>query len=83
MKYIIRFFVALVILFVFFMNIIANILLWSEVPKIISIIWLIGTLLSYLMSLKYYELIVVKVKDLLMVLATDTIDYYKKGVVNE
>ena len=65
------------------MNIIANILLWSEVPKIISIIWLIGTLLSYLMSLKYYELIVVKVKDLLMVLATDTIDYYKKGVVNE
>ena len=83
MKYIIRFFVALVILFAFFMNIIANILLWSEVPKIISIIWLIGTLLSYLMSLKYYELIVVKVKDLLMVLATDTIDYYKKGVVNE
>ena len=61
------------------MNIIANILLWSEVPKIISIIWLIGTLLSYLMSLKYYELIVVEVKDLLMVLATDTIDYYKKG----
>ena len=83
MKYIIRFFVALVILFVFFMNIIANILLWSEVPKIISIIWIIGTLLSYLMSLKYYELIVVEVKDLLMVLATDTIDYYKKGVVNE
>ena len=79
MKYIIRFFVALVILFVFFMNIIANILLWSEVPKIISIIWIIGTLLSYLMSLKYYELIVVEVKDLLMVLATDTIDYYKKG----
>ena len=79
MKYIIRFFVALVILFVFFMNIVANILLWSEVPKIISIIWIIGTLLSYLMSLKYYELIVVEVKDLLMVLATDTIDYYKKG----
>ena len=83
MKYIIRFFVALVILFVFFMNIIANILLWSEVPKIISIIWIIGTLLSYLMSLKYYELIVVEVKDLLMVLATDTIDYYKKGGINE
>ena len=83
MKYIIRFFVALVILFVFFMNIIANILLWSEVPKIISIIWIIGTLLSYLMSLKYYELIVVTVKDLLMMLAADTIDYYKKGGVNE
>lgn len=83
MKYIIRFFVALVISFVFVMNIIANILLWSEVPKIISIIWLIGTLLSYLMSLKYYELIVVKVKDLLMVLATDTIDYYKKGDIHE
>ena len=83
MKYIIRFFVALVILFVFFMNIVANILLWSEVPKIISIIWIIGTLLSYLMSLKYYELIVVKVKDLLMVLATDTIDYYKKGDIHE
>lgn len=79
MKYIIRFFVALVILLMFFMNIVANILLWSEVPKIISIIWIIGTLLSYLMSLKYYELIVVEVKDLLMVLATDTIDYYKKG----
>ena len=83
MKYIIRFFVALVILFGFFMNIVANILLWSEVPKIISIIWLIGTLLSYLMSLKYYELIVVEVKDLLMVLATDTIDYYKKGGCHE
>lgn len=83
MKYIIRFFVALVILFAFFMNIVANILLWSEVPKIISIIWLIGTLLSYLMSLKYYELIVATVKDLLMMLATDTIDYYKKGDINE
>ena len=83
MKYIIRFFVALVILFVFFMNIVANILLWSEVPKIISIIWIIGTLLSYLMSLKYYELIVVEVKDLLMVLSTDTIDYYKKGGCHE
>ena len=83
MKYIIRFFVALVILFVFFMNIIANILLWSEVPKIISIIWLIGTILSYLMSLKYYELIVVTVKDLLMMLATDTICYYKKGGSHE
>ena len=83
MKYIIRFFVALVISFVFVMNIIANILLWSEVPKIISIIWLIGTLLSYLMSLKYYELIVATVKDLLMMLATDTIDYYKKGDIHE
>ena len=83
MKYIIRFFVALVILFVFFMNIVANILLWSEVPKIISIIWIIGTLLSYLISLNYYELIIVKVKDLLMVLATDTIDYYKKGYIHE
>ena len=69
--------------FMFFMNIIANILLWSEVPKIISIIWIIGTLLSYLMSLKYYELIVVEVKDLLRVLATDTIDYYKKGSCHE
>ena len=83
MKYIIRFFVALVILFMFFMNIIANILLGSEVPKIISIIWLIGTILSYLMSLKYYELIVVTVKDLLMMLATDTICYYKKGGSHE
>ena len=83
MKYIIRFFVALVILFVFFMNIVANILLWSEVPKIISIIWIIGTLLSFLISLNYYELIIVKVKDLLMVLATDTIDYYKKGDIHE
>ena len=83
MKYIIRFFVALVISFVFVMNIVANILLWSEVPKIISIIWIIGALLSYLMSLKYYELIVVEVKELLMVLATDTIDYYKKGGCHE
>ena len=83
MKYIIRFFVALAISFVFVMNIVANILLWSEVPKIISIIWIIGALLSYLMSLKYYELIVVEVKDLLRVLATDTIDYYKKGSCHE
>ena len=83
MKYIIRFFVGMAVTFMFFMNIIANILLWSEVPKIISIIWLIGTLLNYLMSLKYYELIVVTVKDLLMMLAADTIDYYKKGGVNE
>ena len=79
MKYIIRFFVALVISFMFFMNIVANILLWSEVPKIISIIWIIGTLLSYLMSLNYFELLVVKAKKFLMMLATDTIDYYKKG----
>ena len=83
MKYIIRVFVGMAITFMFAMNIIANILLWSEVPKIISIIWIIGTLLSYLMSLKYYELIVVEVMDLLMVLATDTIDYYKKGGINE
>ena len=83
MKYIIRFFVAMAVTFMFFMNIVANILLWSEVPKIISIIWIIGALLSYLMSLKYYELIVVEVKDLLMVLATDTIDYYKKGSCHE
>ena len=83
MKYIIRLFVAMAVTFMFYMNIIANILLWSEVPKIISIIWIIGTLLSYLMSLKYYELIVVEVKDLLMVLATDTIDYYKKGDIHE
>ena len=83
MKYIIRFFVALVILFMFSMNIVASILLWSEVPKIISIIWIIGTLLSFLISLNYYELIIVKVKDLLMVLATDTIDYYKKGDIHE
>ena len=64
-------------------NKVANILLGSEVPKIISIIWLIGTILSYLMSLKYYELIVVTVKDLLSMLATDTIDYYKKGGSHE
>ena len=83
MKYIIRFFVAMAVTFMFYMNIIANILLWSEVPKIISIIWIIGALLSYLMSLKYYELIVVEVKDLLRVLATDTIDYYKKGGCHE
>ena len=75
MKYIIRFFVALVILFVFFMNIIANILLWSEVPKIISIIWIIATIMSFLLKLNYFELLVVKAKKFLMMLATDTIDY--------
>ena len=83
MKYIIRIFVGMAVTFMFSMNIIANILLWSEVPKIISIIWIIGTLLSYLISLNYYELIIVKVKDLLMVLATDTIDYYKKEDIHE
>ena len=83
MKYIIRFFVALVILFVFFMNIIANILLWSEFPKFISIMWLIATIMSFLLKLNYFELLVVKAKKFLMMLATDTIDYYKKGVVNE
>lgn len=83
MKYIIRIFVGMAVTFMFSMNIIANILLWSEVPKIISIIWIIGTLLSYLISLNYFELLVVKAKKFLMMLATDTIDYYKKGDIHE
>lgn len=83
MKYIIRFFVALVILFMFTMNLIAIVALWDNIPITISILWFIITLIRFFISLNYYELIIVKVKDLLMVLATDTIDYYKKGDIHE
>ena len=83
MKYIIRFFVALVILFMFAMNLIAIVALWDNIPITISIFWFIGTLIGFFISLNYYELIIVKVKDLLIVLATDTIDYYKKGDIHE
>ena len=83
MKYIIRFFVALVILFMFTMNLIAIVALWDNIPITISIFWLIGTLIGFFISLNYYELIIVKAKELLMVLATDTIDYYKKGDIHE
>ncbi len=83
MKYIIRFFVALVILFMFAMNLIAIVALWDNIPITISIFWLIGTLIGFFISLNYYELIIVKAKELLMLLATDTIDYYKKGDIHE
>lgn len=83
MKYIIRFFVALVILFMFAMNLIAIVALWDNIPITISIFWFIGTLIGFFISLNYYELIIVKAKELLMVLATDTIDYYKKGDIHE
>ena len=83
MKYIIRFFVALVILFMFAMNLIAIVALWDNIPITISIYWLIVTLIRFFISLNYYELIIVKAKELLMLLATDTIDYYKKGDIHE
>ncbi len=83
MKYIIRFFVALVILFMFAMNLIAIVALWDNIPITISIFWFIGTLIGFFISLNYYELIIVKTKELLMLLATDTIDYYKKGDIHE
>ena len=83
MKYIIRVFVGMAITFMFAMNIIAIILLSNKIPELISILWLIATIMSLLLKLNYYELIVVEVKDLLMVLATDTIDYYKKGDIHE
>lgn len=83
MKYIIRFFVALVILFMFAMNLIAIVALWDNIPITISIFWFIGTLIGFFISLNYYELIIVKAKELLMLLATDTIDYYKKGDIHE
>ncbi len=83
MKYIIRFFVALVILFMFAMNLIAIVALWDNIPITISIFWLIGTLIGFFISLNYYELIIVKAKELLMLWATDTIDYYKKGDIHE
>lgn len=83
MKYIIRFFVALVILFMFAMNLIAIVALWDNIPITISIFWLIGTLIGFFIGLNYYELIIVKAKELLMLLATDTIDYYKKGDIHE
>ena len=67
----------------FFVNIIAIILLSNKIPELISILWLIATIMSLLLKLNYYELIVVEVKKFLMVLATDTIDYYKKGDINE
>ena len=65
------------------MNMVAIILLLDEIPKLISILWLIATIMSFLLKLNYFELLVVKAKKFLMVLATDTIDYYKKGDINE
>ena len=83
MKYLIRIAIGLAILFMFYVNIIAIILLSNKIPELISILWLIATIMSLLIKLNYYELIVVEVKKFLMVLATDTIDYYKKGDVHE
>ena len=83
MKYLIRIAIGLAILFMFYVNIIAIILLSNKIPELISILWLIATIMSLLLKLNYYELIVVEVKKFLMVLATDTIDYYKKGDVHE
>lgn len=67
----------------FSVNMIAIILLSNKIPELISILWLIATIMSFLLKLNYYELIVVEVKKFLMVLATDTIDYYKKGDIHE
>ena len=83
MKYLIRIAIGLAILFMFSVNMIAIILLSNEIPELISILWLIATIMSFLLKLNYYELIVVEVKKFLMVLATDTIDYYKKGDIHE
>ena len=83
MKYLIRIAIGLAILFMFSVNIIAIILLSNKIPELISILWLIATIMSLLLKLNYYELIVVEVKKFLMVLATDTIDYYKKGDIHE
>ena len=83
MKYLIRIAIGLAILFMFSVNIIAIILLSNKIPELISILWLIATIMSLLLKLNYYELIVVEVKKFLMVLATDTIDYYKKGDIYE
>ena len=83
MRYLIRIIVGLAIFFTFSVNIIAIILLSSEFPKFISIMWLIATIMSFLLKLNYFELLVVKAKKFLMMLATDTIDYYKKVGVNE
>ena len=83
MRYLIRIAVGLAIFFMFSVNIIAIILLSSEFPKFILILWLIATIMSFLLKLNYFELLVVKAKKFLMMLATDTIDYYKKGGVNE
>ena len=83
MRYLIRIAVGLAIFFTFSVNIIAIILLSSEFPKFILILWLITTIMSFLLKLNYFELLVVKAKKFLIMLATDTIDYYKKGGVNE
>ena len=83
MRYLIRIAVGLAIFFVFSMNMVAIILLLDEIPKLISILWLIATIMSFLLKLNYFELLVVKAKKFLMVLATDTIDYYKKGDIHE
>ena len=83
MKYIIRIIVGLAIFFMFSMNMVAIILLLDEIPKLILILWLIATIMSFLLKLNYFELLVVKAKKFLMMLATDTIDYYKKGDIHE
>src|SRR5574344_205744 len=83
MKYLIRIAIGLAIIFMFSVNIIAIILLSNKIPELISILWLIATIMSLLLKFNYYELIVVEVKKFLMVLATDTIDYYKKGDIHE
>ena len=83
MKYLVRIIVAATLMFMFCINLLAIATLWDELPMIISIFWLIGTSIIGFFGLYFYELIVVKVKKLLMVLANDTIDYYKKGDINE
>ena len=67
----------------FAMNLIAIVILWNKVPIILSTFWFIGTLIEFFMELNFYELLVVKAKELLIVLANDTIDYYKKGDIHE
>lgn len=72
MKYIIRFFVAIAIIFMFAMNILSMILLWDSLSELLLILWLIGSYILLILELANFELIV-----------NDTVEYYKKGGINE
>ena len=71
MKYIIRFFVAMAVIFMFAMNMLSVILLWDSLSELLLILWLVGSYILLILELDYFELIVATVKKLLMVLAND------------
>ena len=83
MQYIIRFFVAMAVIFMFAMNMLSVILLWGSLSELLLILWLVGSYILLILELDHFELIVATAKKLLMVLATDTICYYKKGGLHE